>query len=464
MVPSDNPLYCDCDALWLWHLLQNGGNGSRRLQVQLPVCRGPIHYQDVHLSRLAPNFCNSTFSQIVNVNRTEDNFVIGPVAISVVASTNSADVRVQLPEFDVSEGNLSFTWEITRREFGHNQRTSINGSTLVGGAANGSRDWLMTVPELKPSTGYRICVDITLQLQENQVYCQEVTTLEEEKIFPAATEIAVAASVSTSTTLAVVVVVCCCCPGMRCGKKKDKMDAKKDGQVAKDQLQVVANGDSHLPAKLNTNNGLITANWQRRPSHFATVHPHRQVSDEESRRMFQATCDYLRRRSYELPLPRLPVRNATPAAEYVTPDGDNVDQGVPQRGTNHFNSSYGIVEGQPRPNSREYLANAAVHPIPVAHYYTWRRRPLTWTAATFNHVLANYPVVPVQQQRKSAAHAIPVYSMATLPHRHFNPYSHANGVTSNNNNNSNKNNNHVNKSKRFHWSAAPPLQTADMQF
>lgn len=117
---------------------------------------------------------------------------------------------------------------------------------------------MISVDELQPSTGYRVCVQLKAGAG-TQAYCREVTTPAADEPptstptppVTAAAELAVAAGVSTSTTLAVVVVVCCCCPG--CKRAKKKKDAATDADMQ------------------------VGAPFQRRVTEFATFLSHRKL-------------------------------------------------------------------------------------------------------------------------------------------------------------------------------------------
>ena len=60
---TGNPLRCDCDIEWLWHLAANNSNSSSSssssIEWHLPECHLPEQFRGVALFRLPAAFCRN---------------------------------------------------------------------------------------------------------------------------------------------------------------------------------------------------------------------------------------------------------------------------------------------------------------------------------------------------------------------------------------------------------------------
>lgn len=481
---------CDCGAVWLRQWMQAQRNqSSAGVEIQMDDCVRPDYWKGQRLIDLPLNFCqlhtNATAKaetkaspKSIAQEPTED--IVQYVSLGATASSDAINVTLLLL------GNISTTvnWTITYRQFGTPKPI---GSPITGLLTNRTTQ---TLVGLKATTGYHVCVRLEGRANYQDSYqCLEVTTPAENATSYPVTEVAVAASVSTSTTLVVVILVCCCCPRVKCGKKNKKLqDRSLDGSTSSS-----GGGEREAEPKTKvfsvTSSAVIesesTAIWpnveQLQPTHFSTFHGNgtlgrhhqqrqqrRPSEEEQSHKVFQATCNYLRQRALD-PSRGMGIRGDSQHLQivqqhrasgstqqvpvYLAPiaDGQYSVVGRPKSlrqqvsAMHYFNSSYGLSEFNPN-------QTASLPPDNPYKYCTWRpvkqSRPLlsSWTSypdflansGSFQHPLSSLPLPPPPSHQPAIA--VPVYSLTTAcrPRR---------------------------KRDRFYWSAAPaPIHTVELQF
>ena len=398
---ADNPLRCDCGAVWLWRLEKRASawanNSSTPLEVQLPPCQQPDHLHGVSLSHLPADFCKSEeTSASASSNSSSGCAAVGhSISVEIRPHSDAVDVQIRVERPDcatgwqsqsqsqaqeqaqarASEQDAAFDWDVSRRRFGTDDYVSANGS----GRSFVRLDDVAILNDLLASTAYHICVNVSIGWQKHY-HCREALT-DPHETYPVA-EIAVAASVSTSTTLVVVFMLCCCCPKTGCGKK-DKHPPSSEHSVAdvrEEETQPIRHktppterlrGDSDM--------------WRQRLR--------RHMSDEESHQMFRATCQYLHQRASDPSqriqvVPPVPGRRGPGAA---TRDSDYV---TPNAVCTVYSTCVPQVAGVGR-----------------------RQRPQTWTASTYHDFLAYTVAVPLP-----APAATPLYALTGAPQRRTSNY------------------------------------------
>lgn len=470
----DNPIVCDCNATWLWELSRS----REDIELYVEDCRQPTRWSGLALTKLPQDFCQ------VDVPRELIYY-----DSDVYEADESADSLGDLIYFDMQARSdaieVSFNvmvnisadlrWAITYRQFG-----SIITDGPIMGMLN--ENTTHVIAGLLPSTGYQICAQIFLGAgAAEQKRCQEILT-EPSQVPPyPVTEVAVAASVSTSTTLVVVVLVCCCCPSMKRnrGKQRKKSltdsspDGSSDGGKRKKSVASSATGldwdsvnrwpSNGQPPTNSTSFATFHTGGSTRRSGSAPPAEAQMGNEEESRQVFQATCDYVKQRALDPAQSdkqciQVFHQHRRPSVSqqqsmYVSPGGDEMNnncQHAPGKRprpsmAQYFNASYGLAEFQPGVVSNPYM------------YCTWRPKskkhdpPLLSSWTSYPDFLANcespypqphsLPLTPVPlSPMPGQPLAVPVYSLTTSgrPRR---------------------------KRGRFYWSAAPaPIHTVELQF
>ena len=490
----DNPIVCDCNATWLWELSRS----REGIELYIEDCRQPSRWSGIPLIKLPQDFCQ------VDVPREliyyDSDIYEADDSVDSLGDLIYFDMQARSDAIQVSFNvmlNISadLRWAITYRQFG-----SIITDGPIMGMLNENTTHLIT--GLLPSTGYQICAQIFLSGgAAEQKRCQEILTEPSEVPPYPVTEVAVAASVSTSTTLVVVVLVCCCCPSMKRNKSKHRKkrlsESSPDGSNSSDDVD--CRRGKRKKSVTSSTMGLDWDSVNRWPANeqpspptntsFATFQsggstkrsgsappaaPQDNRAEEESRQVFQATCDYVKQRALDPPqngndkqciqVVHQQRRASQQQSMYLSPVGDgelnnnNCQHVAPAKRARpsmaqYFNASYGLAEFQP--GQANFIANPYM-------YCTWRPKskkhdpPLLSSWTSYPDFLANcespYPQLPMAQPHSlpltpmslspmpAQPLAVPVYSLTTSgrPRK---------------------------KRGRFYWSAAPaPIHTVELQF
>jgi len=254
-------------------------NTSSGLELDLPQCQRPQHLHRWRLDQLPADFCRRHDPPDSTWNRQEGN-----VRVDVQSKSHSVSIGIRRLAYPSnSSANQSFRketfdWEISKRRFGDDRTDRVSGT-----AHGRSIDLDDVIDDLRPSTAYHVCVNVSGDRLQEHYRCLEVLTAGPEHEPYPVTEIAVAAGVSTSTTLAVVLLVCCCCPATNCKKKEKKKKKKKKKPNQEDH-----EADEEEPI-------------QRKPPQPAQPPQSVFIKELESNKTFRDTCEYLRQRPPALP-------------------------------------------------------------------------------------------------------------------------------------------------------------------
>ena len=503
-----NQLACDCDAIWLWQIVQNRGT---TLRTNLPDCHEPQQYRGLQLNQLAADFCNSR-----NNNPTKTFHVSQSSATSVdlSASADKIDVRIALAPTNTSEEEKVIFWKITHRKFAEKDVVTDSGYQSI----HLSKPIKQSVVHLEPETGYLVCVQVTLlDSTQAQEECREIITLPIKSQLPVK-EISVAAGVSTSTTIAVIVLVCCCCPKCKKSKSPSHQEAKTiDTRTLNDKSLLTRSGSSDGKDSASSNNIDTSGHWSSNgPPAFASLRS--ATSDDENRRTFQATCDYLKNKTENLSTavcrpkqtgPKLPARNNSQSrnngtnsgASYIAPnpvptnDSQTVQYRTIQPTRESQQSAYDEGGSTPIRNQRPY-SSTSQHTVYNGEANTpsrnQRRYSRTSQHAVYNEEDSNTPSRNQRRySRTSLSNSVPVCvtpisaTAVNVPYQYYawdnrpvtwtaNTYQHfsANSIAYRNNIRplpfyaitSVPVTNAINNQRRktFHWSAAPHM--TNMQF
>lgn len=369
-----------------------------------------------HLSSLPVDFC-----------RSEEAVVVHLVDVDVRPGTDSINVTFHLLDGAVKTAT-SIKWAISLRRFGSLASPGDSWSGELPVPANTTKeDGLIKILNgLSPSTGYEVCVQ--LPGTPGSAHCWEVVTQAEAvPPYPVA-EVAVAASVSGTSTFILVALVCCYCPRLkRRGGRKKKNNKKKGSN---------SSGEEKSPI-FAISSGSDSPLWVDGPSaehvRFSTFRTEVVGNEEESRKAFQATCNYLKQRALDPARPAGPLAAAAASGQ----PGGGQHYFNPLSSAIYFNQAYGMDSGSGGPYK----------------YCTWRpvrvqQHPQVAAAAPPIQRCTSYPDFlaspslyyhqqgqggPGTSRSAPAAVALPVYSMTDPAGRRY-------------------------KRARFYWSAAPAVE------